>query len=330
METTEIDVSLLDRPSASSVACVIAERRYFHGAAALANSLIHGGFRGQIVVGYRGVLPGWAATIHNNRVLAQVAPGVILRFVPVGPAPDGTDWHLSNVKPFFLRKVATEHCPDFDVLYFFDADIVIQCAWQHYWRWAQYGVVLAQDMAETAMPTNHAYRHEWRALAMRAGFTCRDIAGYFNGGFLGLSQQNITLLDVWAQLMEHYAGEGADMTSMTAHGGRPEFIRMDQDILNIALMATRFELAVLGREAMGCFPDQRIMQHAMVFAKPWQRNYLLDALKGFPPDNAHRAFWRHTNGPVQSFTPNELRTKRLQVRLARWIGLVRRRAVADW
>jgi hypothetical protein len=114
---------------------------------------------------------------------------------------------------------------------------------------------------------------------------------------------------------------------MTSHGGRPEFIRMDQDVLNATVMASRFDLAVLGRESMGCFPMQSVMLHAMVFAKPWQRNYLLDALKGFPPDLAHMGFWRHTHGPVQSFSAGALARKRLQVRLARYMGFVRRRAV---
>jgi hypothetical protein len=235
------------------------------------------------------------------------------------------------MKPHFLRQAASVYSPDADSIFYFDVDIVTQCRWEHYRRWVKHGLVLVQDMAETAMPANHAYRHEWRALAGRAGYTCRDIIGYYNGGFLGVSRENVAFLDVWANLIELFAAEGSsDMARITSHGGPPEFIRMDQDILNIALMATQIPLAVLGREAMGCFPNQSIMLHAMVFRKPWQRNYIIDAIKGFPPDLAHMGFWRHTYGPIHSFTPNQLRLKRLQVRLARYIGLVRRRAVGDW
>ncbi len=120
------------------------------------------------------------------------------------------------------------------------------------------------------------------------------------------------------------------MARMTAPGGQPEFAKMDQDILNVALMASDVPLAMLGREAMGCWPYSGVMFHAMVFEKPWLRRYVRDALNGFPPDVAHQAFWRHTSGPIHSFTPSELRLKRMMYRLARWIGVFRRRPVAYW
>jgi hypothetical protein len=315
----------------SSVVCVLAERSYFHGVAALTNSLISKGFSGQVLVGYRGQLPNWAAAMQEKAACAQITNDVTMRFVPVGPAPDGSEWNLSNMKPHFLRQAATIYCPNADAIFYFDVDIVIECAWSHYRRWVKHGVVVVQDMAETAMPANHAYRGEWRALAERAGHSCRELTGYYNGGFLGISRENLALLDIWAELITLFATEvGINMARMLASEGKPEFVRMDQDLLNVALMASRVPLSVLGREAMGCFPKQDIMYHAMIFAKPWQRNYILDALKGLPPDIAHKGFWRHTYGPVQSFPASTLRRKRLEVRIARWIGLFRRRAVADW
>lgn len=39
------------------IVCMLVEGHYFHGAAALCNSLLRNGFKGEIVVGYRGALP---------------------------------------------------------------------------------------------------------------------------------------------------------------------------------------------------------------------------------------------------------------------------------
>jgi hypothetical protein len=314
---------------------MLAEQSYFHGVAALTNSLVQQGFRGRVMVGYRGHLPNWATELlADGAPFATVAPDVTMHFVVIDPAPPGiiarSPWGLSNMKAHFLQQVATTHCPNLDVLYYFDVDIVIVCHWDHFRRWAEHGLVAVQDMAEPAMSAHHAYRHEWRAFAARAGFGCREISGYYNSGCLGVSRENVPLLDVWARLQEQFAAEGGNMTRITAIGERPEYARMDQDLMNIALMVSPAPLAVLGREAMGCFPMTSIMLHAMVFQKPWIRRYVRDALKGFPPDLAHLGFWRHTNGPLHSFTARERRQKRAQLRLAKWIGLLRRRAIADW
>jgi hypothetical protein len=308
-----------DGPAAgtSSIVCMLAEGSYFHGAAALCNSLIRQRFTGLMVVFYRGCLPGWAGC-------GQLTPRVSVRFVEL----DGV-WHLTNLKPRIMQRIVRDY-PGFQTLYYFDVDIVITCAWDNFVRWARHGAVLCHDLSDTYMPANHVFRQEWQALAQRAGYQTRAITGYFNAGCIGLAPAHCSLLDVWARLIDLHAAEGADMTRVVAAGGPPEFAKMDQDLLNAALMASDVPLALLGKEAMGSFPHAPVMTHAMIFKKPWLRNYLLDALKGFPPGREDMAFWNNMEAPIATFSPGRLRRKRLELNLARLLGRIRRRSVITW
>jgi hypothetical protein len=309
-----------------SLVCMLAEGTYFHGAATLCNSLVRQGFTGLVLLGYRGTPPQWARDLPIQEDGTQcVAPGAFIRLIELEPG-----WHPTNLKARFMRRAAQEY-PDFEALYYFDVDIVITCAWDNYVRWAHSGVVLVLDMSETYMPANHVFRREWAALAQRAGYAVvRPMTGYFNGGCVGIDAARIEILDVWCRLLDEREKEGADMTKLVATDGKLEFSRMDQDILNAAVMASSVDVAVLGKEAMGSFPSMPIMAHAMVFKKPWRRNYLIDALKGFPPDGPDLAFWTYAQYPIASFSPASLRMKRITLTLAKWFGKVRRRAVMDW
>ena len=120
------------------------------------------------------------------------------------------------------------------------------------------------------------------------------------------------------------------MTRMVNRTGKPEFAKMDQDLLNAAVMATDAPYGVLGIEAMDAFPSASIMSHAMVFDKPWTRNYVRDAIIGFQPDPAHVAYWHYADGPIRSFTAAQWQRKMRLLRLARWLGFLKHRTVRDW
>jgi hypothetical protein len=306
-----------------AVVCVLVERTYFHGATVLLNSLIRNGFSGELVIGYRGALPPLIADLRGETdgVPRIVAPGVSVRFLPV----DST-WHLTNLKASFMQRVFEEIRPDLGTMFYFDADLLLRCGWQHFERWVKHGVVLALDMSETFMPPQHVFRREWEALAARCGLTnIRPATGYVNGGCIGVSAKHFEFIRVWARLMRQLEADGHDMTKVTVTGGMPEFAKMDQDVLNATVMATDVPLALLGQEAMDIFPSSVIMTHYMFHAKPWLRDYITDALKGFPPERNEFVFWDLANNPIPSFTPAELRAKRRRMKLARLIGLLRRR-----
>jgi hypothetical protein len=306
-----------DRAHASDVACVLAEGDYLHGVAALINSLVRNGFAGTVLVGYRGALPAWTR--------GPLPEEVEIRFVEVAPG-----WHLTNLKARFLAEALTTHCPTAARAWHFDADVVVMGPWTHFPRWAEAGLLAALDIADTFMVPQHAFRDAWRALAGRAGFACREMAGYINAGFLGVPRAQLGFLHIWDALLRQREAEGTDMTRLRIAEAQPEFARADQDVLNAAFMASDAPYRLLGVEALGRFPFTHLLGHMMVFDKPWRRNHIKDALKGFQPDHPERAFWHYAEGPIRSFSAAEWRRKSWQRRIGRIIGYVHRRSLVEW
>lgn len=95
-------------------------------------------------------------------------------------------------------------------------------------------------------------------------------------------------------------------------------------------MAAGAPISALGYESMGLYPRaNQMMAHAMFYKKPWCRPYILDALRGIPPGQSHLAYWRHIDGPIQPFSPLSRRLRRVEVAIARFIGLLHVRDSRD-
>ena len=69
----------------------------------------------------------------------------------------------------------------------------------------------------------------------------------------------------------------------------------------------------------GVFPWANVVMPHATFQN---RKYFLDALRGFPPDRTHLAYWEFVDGPIHPFGRLKLIGKKIQVRIARLIGLV--------
>lgn len=311
----------------NDVVCTVAENSYFHGVAALLNSLVHANFEGTLVVGYRGKRPSWLNNLKEDSAprTYEVTPSVRLQLIEVT-----SSWHLNNYKPYLLCQCLFDLHPKAEVVYYFDTDIVVTHNWNVFAEWAHLGVVAVLDIADTYMSPYHPYRRAWEALAARRNRKCRDFTGYVNGGCVGISRAHADFAVVWSELMEELQQDGADMSKIRNPASKLEFARMDQDMLNATIMATDLPLVVLGIEAMGSFPwVGSVMLHALWRKKPWQRNYIVDALRGFPPDRAHQGYWRFVNGPIHPFSRLELLRKRTGLRLGRLLGLLHMRSHRD-
>jgi hypothetical protein len=309
------------------VVCTLAEHHYFYGAAALINSLVHAGFEGTVVVGYRGDRPHWVGALEqaSGTNTFAVTSLVYLHLVEIQGS-----WHLNNCKPRFIEQVLFELYSNACLVYYFDTDIVITHAWEAFTGWARSGVVAVLDVADTYMSPHHAYRQAWRALAAKQQRSCREFTGYVNGGCIGINRSYGDFARAWSSLMEELERDGANMQEMKNSVGKLEFSRMDQDVLNATVMATETPMALLGPEAMGLFPwSGIIMPHAMWQRKPWKRNYVIDALRGFPPDRAHRAYWEYVNGPIRPFNGFTHFMKLVQLKVARFIGALHNRSFRD-
>jgi hypothetical protein len=314
-------------PHAAQVVCTLAEQHYFYGVAALVNSLVWAGFEGAAVVGFRGQRPNWLEAFPRDPALDSYAitPAVRLRLIEVPGS-----WHLNNCKPHFIEDLLFKEYPEADLVYYFDTDIVIKHSWSSFARWARSGVVLVLDPADSYMSPRHVYRRAWEDLAAKQNRPCRDFTGYVNGGCIGIDRAYADFARVWSGLMEELERDGADMRKMKNAAGKLEFSRMDQDVLNATIMATDIPISLLGSEAMGMFPFVgEIMPHTMWHRKPWNRNYILDALRGLPPSRTHRAYWEFVDGPIRPFSEFALLRKRAQFAVGHLISLLHSRSSRD-
>jgi hypothetical protein len=101
-----------DAGSSKSVVCTVAEGSYFYGVAALTNSLVRGGFRGSVVVGYRGGKPPWLETLTKDRASDAYVVTSEVRF-RLFQIPG--KWHLSNYKAHFINQIFLEIVPEADL-----------------------------------------------------------------------------------------------------------------------------------------------------------------------------------------------------------------------
>ncbi len=295
----------------------------FHlGLGALVNSLYASGFRGAIYAAYRGSLPPWATGISRKDGYGQfhVAEGCVIRFISVDYRG-----HLTNYKPTFILSTAGRHCHAAKRFFYFDVDVTVKAPWPFFRNWVECGVALVQDIVEPRMPANHPLRRTWREFAGRAGYQCRDIEGYFNGGFVGLERGNLEFVAVWQSLIERLKAEGLSLENFHFRDRTNPFTAMDQDMMNVAVMATDFAISPVENPGMDFSPGGYVMSHAAFETKPWQGRYIRDALRGFPPNTATKLYWRHVTKPIWVMPAYRLGMAKVVLALTGAIGRFYRR-----
>jgi hypothetical protein len=268
---------------------------YYLGLGALVNSAYRAGFRGIAYVGYRGSLPPWAsrATATDGYADYPVANGCAIRFIEVDYAG-----HLTNHKPTFMLSIIERHCPDAQRLFYFDVDIVIKCRWPFFRDWAACGIAVCRDVNEPDMPANHPLRAHWRELAASCGFRTRPSEGYFNGGFVGIAAERSSFLKTWRALIQHVERSGVSLENFHFKDRTNPLMAMDQDLLNVAVMASDAPVSPMDASAMDITHGGYVMSHALFSVKPWRRRYLLDALRGYPPATADKLYWQSVTTPI--------------------------------
>jgi len=249
-----------------------------------------------------------------------VADGCFIRFVELH-----VKGHLTNAKPAFMLSVMTEHDLEAGAVFYFDADVVAKCHWSFFENWVRQGVALCLDVCYPYMPATHPFRGQWRAVAERLGFRCRDIDGYVNGGFVGVERAHMVFLETWQRLMEQATTLGSSLDVLRTGNRAHPFDVPDQDMLNVTMMATDIRLSVAGPDAMDFIPAGYVMSHAVVNPKPWSRSYLRSALAGVPPATADKVYWSYADGPIALFSRARLAWTRASLSVAAAIGRFYRR-----
>lgn len=283
--------------------CTLFEGHYHYGVAALVNSLHAHGFRGTVWAGYRGELPPWAAGATEY----PVADGLTIRFLPLK-----LEAHFANFKPAFMREVLERHDREADAVCYFDPDIVVAGPWRFYQEWLECGVALCEDV-NSPVPETHPLRAAWRKFCLAKGAVLKPrTASYVNSGFVGAPREHLRFLSTWADIlgwMEQEIGSA----NYFHFGGRDRtylFYRGDQDALNMCVEASDAPVSVVGKEGMGFSGGGYIMYHSLGAPKPWRKHFLGEALKGWPPTAADKAFLAASEGPIAAWSRRELAARR--------------------
>lgn len=306
-----------------SAICTLFEGDYHYGVGALANSLFRFGYRGIIWAGYRGSLPGWAATARQAADYAEfpLGEGCAIRFVPLQ-----TERHLTNFKPDFLLDLWQRRCPDAATLFYFDPDIVIKCAWSFFPEWAGHGVAVCEDV-NSPLSSTHPIRHAWRRFCGTHGVELpRALDAYASGGFVGLRRQHIPLVETWKRLVDALEAETGRLQQLCFRERPYPFYNGDQDVLNMTLMSGDEPLSMIGREGMDFIPGGYIMSHAAGGVKPWRKKMVRSALQGIPPTLPDKAYWENVTHPIRLYPPAIERWHRCDLRAGAAIGRFIRRA----
>lgn len=317
------DASLAIAPPREDAVFALFDGDYHLGLGALVNSLYGHGFRGIVYAGYRGALPPWARTAaaDGKDAMFEVAPGCAICFVRIE-----FGGHLTNYKPSFMLSMLERYCADAKRLFYFDVDIVIKCSWSFLQHWAECGIAVCQDVIEPRMAANHPIRKYWHDIAARVGLDCRPIDGYFNGGFVafGAAHANPLLKD-WQNVLAYFESSGTSLANFHLGDRTSPVMAMDQDALNIVLMASSVPLSPMENAAMDVTPGGYVMAHALSRAKPWRRRYLWDAMLGFPPDSANKLYWQNVRHPIELVSAWRERRARVSLALAAALGRFYRR-----
>lgn len=301
----------------SSVVCTLFEGHYDQGVAALANSLYHHGFRGDIWIGYRGDLPGWAQPLQESdgRNFFEPVSGMRLHFQKVE-----TQRHLTNYKPDFISAMRQLHFPEAERIFYFDPDIVVKTDWAFFEKWAGNGVALCEDV-NSPMHSTHPLRMLWRHFFQPHGFAiAQELDVYVNAGFVGVSRENWDFIELWQRLLGLMESETNGLSELGVKDRAYPFHKPDQDALNAAAMFTARAVSIAGKDAMDFIHGGFLMSHALGHPKPWRKAFIRETLRGYPPSLADHAFWQHTAAPIDLFPEKTRRWRKLNLAIASGLG----------
>jgi hypothetical protein len=297
--------------------CTIFENHYHHGVAAMVNSLIKAGFSGNIYCGYRGSLPQWAQGCRTKSGIAalQVNEVATLVFIPCD-----SNVHLAHYKPTFMLRLLQNEAQDARQLHYLDPDIVLNCGWETMRRWSAGGIALSEDYYGY-LPVRHPIRLGWKdwlsdypELSVQSEFN-----QYFSSGYVGVSASDIEFLKLWETVIRRIGESGNYLQTLVTGNSEKLFYLPDQDAMNIALMCGKFTVNSAGPESMDFVPCGRmpkLLFHAIGSKKPWLGGFLRMALRGYAPTQSARQFFKHTAGPLKSFTRMQLWCLKTEFRLA--------------
>jgi hypothetical protein len=317
----------------NSAICTVFEGHYHYGVATLSNSLYKKGFRGNIYVGYRGVLPNWVMkgnkkTIGKWKDAITLTPvkGIQLLFLPIV-----TNYNMANYKPDFMLELWEGPAKDEEALFYFDPDIVVNVSWSCFEEWVNCGIALCEDV-NSPLQEFHPRRQGWRNYYKQHNINLQfKNQIYVNAGFVGLLKKDISFLNLWLQLQECMGPaigglENSIFLNQTHYStvlkleGFQIFDKPDQDALNAAIELYNGIVSYIGKDGMGFDLGDAIMHHALGSPKPWKTNHFLRAFNGRTPRKEDLAYWKNTRHPILAHSIWEINKKQIAIKISKLIG----------
>ena len=297
------------------VVCSLFEGHYHLGVATFINSTVRAGFRGLFWMGCRGQLPPWTSRLERREDGLFRVGDALLGFETIQGSR-----HLAQYKPEFLLSLIDRGISS-KYVWYFDPDITVRCDWDFFERWARYGVCLCQEVTMGTMPSRHPYRCEWTDLARAAGWgePVNQQERYFNSGFVGMDIAQRAFPQQWTEAILLANRSGVDPGDFRKRRRFRAFAFGDQDALNLATMYAAVPLTTMGPEAMGFIYGGFTMYHSVGNAKPWNRKFITDALRGIAPTPAEKHFLTCAAGPIEPFSRAALRRSRACIATASFI-----------
>ena len=196
--------------------------------------------------------------------------------------------------PRTSRNESGYFCP------FLDPDITFIAPWKFFEEWVSCGVALCADSNFPRVSLNHPWRCKWAELIAAAGLEVTNrLEDYPNSGFFGIRRQDGAFLDRWIDLTEAFERQGGNTRTFLL-SERTESITGDQDLMAATMMTYSGPVSFLGQEAMGFTGHYFILSHAIESPKPWNKKFLLQALKGSRPSVASGFFVRNADSPIRT------------------------------
>lgn len=293
------------------------EGRYDHGVAALINSAISCGFPGNFRILHREKrLPQW--TVHLKQI-DQTAFEVgrhRIDFIHSDPPR-----HFGYQKPLALRE-ALNTCPGNDTFIYADPDVFFLAPWTFFADWISRGVAYCLDSNFPYLPETHPWRAAWKELiAASIGNEIQPLSTYPNSGFISVNRCDAGFLDDWIALTTTFESQGGNTKSFTQKA-RYNPIVGDQDLMAAALMCWKGRHSALGPEGMGFNGHHFLLSHDIDPSKPWDRKFIREALRGFPPSKTSTFYFQFCEGPVSVYSKGALMRKKAVLQIAKAIGML--------
>ena len=305
---------------------------YEEGACALLHSLRDSGYEGQVMCGVR--------DIGRSRLARRFEGSTLGGRIELVFSELGTEYHLSNYKPHFMLDMASR-LPEVTHIVYFDPDLVVKCGWPFVARWCRENIAAVAD-ENWFMPRSSPIRAQWRDLAgrLQVNGVGRARQGaldlYCNAGFVGLPMRFKGFLELWAGLIDSVLREGqmeeqrlvsreGAETAEVSDGLAGSVKQVDQELFNVALMEFDDRVSLMGPEAMDFASGGRIFSHATGSPKPWNRDYIRMALRGYPPSKRDLEVLRKGAGQLSLVSDSVHRRRLAAYRVARVIGGVIKR-----